>query len=130
MNRDEARAADDPHEWLKRAQSNLAMAAHRGDGIFLEDLCFEAQQAAEKAIKAVMVAGGVEFPYIHDLAELLRILRSSGESIPDHVGRADGLTAYAVVTRYPNMLGPVTEAEYEDALSVARAVVAWAEERI
>lgn len=130
MSRDEARAGDDPHEWLRRARSNPLMAAHRGEGIYLEDLRFEAQQAAEKAIKAVMVAGRVEFPYIHDLAELLRILRASGESIPEDVGRADGLTAYAVVTRYPNMLGPVTDAEYEDAVSVARAVVAWAEARI
>jgi len=39
-------------QWLMRAFSNLNIA-RRGaaEGIFLEDLCFEAQQAAEKALK-------------------------------------------------------------------------------
>jgi Uncharacterized conserved protein related to C-terminal domain of eukaryotic chaperone, SACSIN len=42
------------------------------DRIFiLEDLCFQAQQAAEKAIKAVFIARRLPFPYIHDLADLL-----------------------------------------------------------
>ena len=43
----------------------------RQRGALLEDLCFEAQQAAEKAIKAVFVHRGESFPYIHDLDELL-----------------------------------------------------------
>ena len=44
---------DDPREWLNRARSNLVKARHRMPEVYLEDLCFEAQQAAEKAIKAV-----------------------------------------------------------------------------
>jgi HEPN domain-containing protein len=44
---------DDPREWLNRARSNLALAkASISPDTNLEDLCFEAQQAAEKAIKA------------------------------------------------------------------------------
>ena len=39
---------DDPREWLNRAKSNLAMAMNRTPDVYLEDLCFEAQQAAEK----------------------------------------------------------------------------------
>ena len=42
---------EDPREWLNRAQSNLVLAGMQGDRIYLEDLCFNAQQAAEKAIK-------------------------------------------------------------------------------
>ena len=37
---------DDPREWLNRAKSNLAMAKNRAPDVYLEDLCFEAQQAA------------------------------------------------------------------------------------
>jgi hypothetical protein len=36
--------------------------------------CFDAQQAAEKAIKAVFMAQGLAFPYIHDLGRLLTVL--------------------------------------------------------
>ena len=55
MNPPERYPPDDPREWLNRARSNLAMAKNRVEGAYLEDLCFEAQQAAEKAIKAVMM---------------------------------------------------------------------------
>ena len=76
---------DDPREWLNRARSNLALAKNRVPDAYLEDLCFEAQQAAEKAIKAVMIARKVEFPYVHDLARLLSLLDAVGESIPETV---------------------------------------------
>ena len=36
-------------EWLKRAKSNLKMSKIKKDeDIYYEDLCFEAQQCAEK----------------------------------------------------------------------------------
>ncbi len=42
-----------PEEWLQRAQSSLALARQQGEGVLLEDLCYQAQQAAEKAVKAL-----------------------------------------------------------------------------
>ena len=56
---------DDPREWLNRARSNLVRAKVFVSGAYLEDLCFDAQQASEKAIKAVMIGrviGLVESP--------------------------------------------------------------------
>lgn len=47
----ERHPTEDPREWLNRARSNLALARAKSPGIYLEDLCFHAQQAAEKAIK-------------------------------------------------------------------------------
>jgi HEPN domain-containing protein len=79
---------DDPREWLGRARSNLAQARANTPEVYPEDLCFAAQQAAEKAIKAVMIRHGVRFPYIHDLAALLQLLRGSGLTIPDEVAEA------------------------------------------
>ena len=73
--------ADDPREWINRAISDLAMAKSRIVTTYLEDLCFHAQQAAEKAIKAVMILRGIEFPYTHDLSRLLTMLESSGEKL-------------------------------------------------
>src|SRR5829696_10527795 len=52
----ERRPPDDPREWLNRARSNLVRAQAILPGVYLEDLCFDAQQAAEKAIKAVLIA--------------------------------------------------------------------------
>jgi hypothetical protein len=38
--------------------------------VFLEDLCFDAQQSAEKAVKAVFICRGKHFPYTHELKKL------------------------------------------------------------
>ena len=46
---------NDPAEWLNRARSSLVRAKARLPGSYLEDHCFDAQQAAEKAIKAVFI---------------------------------------------------------------------------
>jgi len=65
---------DNPVEWLNRAKSSLALARQRSREIYPEDLCFQAQQAAEKAIKALYISKNVAFPYIHDISQLLAVL--------------------------------------------------------
>ena len=128
----ERRGGDDPAEWLRRAKSNLIRAREdiRLAGVAKEDLCFDAQQAAEKAIKAVLIHLGIRFPYIHDLAALLALVEEQGESLPPHVREAARLTRFAVETRYPSFDEPVTQEEYEQALATAEAIVRWAEEEI
>jgi len=121
---------DDPREWLNRARSNLSRAKSRIPEVYLEDLCFDAQQAAEKAIKALLVKKGIDFPYVHDIAYLLTLVEQTAVQIPDPVRRAEDLTRYAVVTRYPGVAEPVSESHYRDALVSAEAVVRWAEGEI
>jgi HEPN domain-containing protein len=48
------------------------------EGAFYEDLCFHAQQAAEKAPKAVYLHHGWTFRYTHDLDELMGGLKRNG----------------------------------------------------
>ena len=120
--------ADDPREWINRARSDLAMAKSRIARAYLEEHCFHAQQAAEKAIKSVMILRGIDFPYIHDLSRLMSMLRSFGEELPERVLKADVLTEYAGVLRYPVFDEVVSEEAYEDAVAIAEAVVVWAEE--
>lgn len=128
----ERRGGDDPFEWLRRAKSNLIRAREdiRLPGVAKEDLCFDTQQAAEKAIKAVLIHLGIRFPYVHDLAALLALVEGRGKAIPPHVKEAARLTRFAVETRYPSFNEPVTHEEYERALAIAEAVVCWAEEEI
>ena len=109
MKRPERYPPDDPREWLNRARSNLALASHRRSGVYLEDLCFDAQQTADKAIKAVMIARRIDFPYVHDLGYLLALLEEAGETIPETIRRAGSLTTYATATRYPNVDKPVSD---------------------
>jgi HEPN domain-containing protein len=121
---------DDPREWLNRARINLALSRVTLPGIYLEDLCFDAQQASEKAIKAVLISRSTRFPPIHDLTELLSILEQIGVVIPAAIADAGRLSRFAVVTRYPGIAGPVTAEDHRRAVAIAEAVVAWAEERV
>ncbi|MXX26862.1 MAG: HEPN domain-containing protein [Caldilineaceae bacterium SB0668_bin_21] len=121
---------DDPREWLNRARSNLALAKNRVPGAYLEDLCFEAQQAAEKSLKAVMVLRGIQFPYVHDISRLVSLIEREGVEVPEVLLKAEKLTIYAVITRYPGVVRPVTEQEYLEAVEIAESVVLWAEKTI
>lgn len=52
-----------PQDWLRHAWSDLELARiKRNSKVLLEDLCFHAEQAAEKALKAVLVFESVAFP--------------------------------------------------------------------
>jgi HEPN domain-containing protein len=117
-----------PREWLARAKGSLALAQQQKvDEAFWEDQCFLAQQAAEKALKAVYQSRGLPFRYTHDLEELGKGLEDGGIEIPSEVKEAIVLTRYAVETRYPGTVEPITEEEYLEAISLAEGVVAWAE---
>jgi len=126
----ERRPPDDPREWINRAGSNLVRAQAMLPGVYLEDLCFDAPQAAEKAIKAVLIARGAVFPPIHDLAGLFTLLGQNNEVIPPAIADAARLTRFAVTTRYPGVAEPVTAEEHQRAVAIAEAVFTWADERV
>jgi HEPN domain-containing protein len=119
----------DPQAWLLRAKSNLSLAEKGGrlKGVLLEDLCFNAQQAAEKGLKAVCLAKDLEFPRTHSVVRLVDILEAGEVSVPNTVREADVLTHYAVQSRYPGWAEEVTQEEYREALELAARVVFWAE---
>lgn len=120
-----------PQDWLERARSDLAIAnAPLPDGAYYEDLCFHAQQAAEKALKAVYQHYGYTFRYTHDLDELVTGLKLKGVQIPANIEEATSLSNFAWEARYPSLYEPVSEEEFREALKMARNVVAWAEKEL
>jgi HEPN domain-containing protein len=113
---------------MRYAKSDLAVAQGLvTHDVMLETLCFHAQQAVEKSIKAVLIARGVSFPRTHDLDMLIHLLPNEVPIPPDDADVVE-LTEYAATIRYPGMEEPVTEQEYRKAVRLAESVVAWAEE--
>lgn len=90
------------------------------------ELCFHAQQAVEKSLKAVLLATGIEFRRVHSIAYLISLLPPALE-LPDEITEAAGLTNYAVIYRYPGDYEDITDEVYQDAVRVARAIFARAE---
>jgi HEPN domain-containing protein len=124
----EGGSPDDPREWLRRARSNLARATQGQvtPEVLFEDTCFDAQQAVEKALKALLVLRGVQVPRTHAISELITMLAELGFDIPVDVEEASALTDYAVAARYPGPAEPVLADDHETAVAIATAVVAWA----
>ena len=120
-------AVGSPHEWLRYARSDLAIAEQTPAGDVLpETLCFHAQQATEKAIKAVLVHHVVAFPYTHSVEMLITIAQGAGIPWPSELGEAALLTDYAVTARYPALLADIGDADRERAVALARSVLEWA----
>lgn len=119
-----------PEHWLVHAKSDLALARQHTPDVLYSALCFQAQQAAEKSIKAVPLAKNIDFPYTHNLAVLTTILSDSGIIASGELDEAADLTVYAAQTRYPGMQYDLTEADYREALAIAEFVVEWAEKII
>jgi len=119
-----------PEAWLRYAHSDLELARlSPPPGVLLEGLCFHAQQAAEKALKAVLVARGMPFPRTHSIGMLVDLL-PEGISVPGELQHAASLTDYAVISRYPGVSEPVDEEECREAIRLAEAVLSWAESTV
>ena len=113
--------------WLEKALKDLRVAEK-----IIEEADYSAyhsQQAAEKALKAVLVALGVQPPRVHEIEILLVLLRRKKVDI-SRVRGAEKLTDYAVEARYPDFEEEISREEAVEALELARKVVGWARERL
>jgi HEPN domain-containing protein len=122
--------AGSPEEWLRYAHSDLEIArVTPSPDMLLEGLCFHAQQTAEKALKALLIALGIDFPRTHSIRRLLDLLPAD-LNVPESIQETASLTDYAVLTRYPGDLEPVDEEEYQEAIRLAETVLSWVEQAI
>ena len=119
---------DDVREWLRRAESNFEIAKRgkTSPKIVYEDLCYDCQQAAEKAIKAVLIFYNLPFPKTHNIKHLLKLLNEGEIEVPKVIEQAQVLTEYIVDTRYPDDFAPVDSKAYKQALKLAAKVLQWA----
>ena len=113
--------------WLKRARSNLERAkiGKVTQGILYEDLCFDAQQAVEKSLKAILIKFNQSFPKTHSIGVLLKLIEEADVEIPKNINQAKLLTTYAVDARNPGDYEPVSKEEYKEALKIAEDVFKW-----
>ena len=117
-------------DWLQRAESNLEIARRaRGEKVLLEDLCFEAQQSAEKALKALLIYLSGDYPMVHAFTLILERLEQH-VTVPEPIREVVELSDYAVQIRYPGDYYPVSEDEYERALELAARVLQWVRSQI
>lgn len=124
----------DPQEearrWLAQAQNDLAFARVGLNEGYHAQTCFLAQQAAEKAVKAVRYARGDRIVLGHSVWDQLRVIGSDATGLAKHEEAARQLDQLYVPSRYPNGLPAgapfevITAAQAKSAVAAAESIVA------
>lgn len=109
--------------WLAFAASDLNAAETllRTSPSYPRQVCFLAQQAAEKALKALLILLDIEFPFTHDL-DRLRDLIPDGWPVKRAYPDLAELSVWAVEARYPGDMPDVLEVDAQRASKQARAI--------
>lgn len=124
-------------EPLERAKLLLAKA--RDDETVLEEIIsnekirdeiigFHAQQAAEKLLKALLMAKNIPYRRTHDLRELIDLIRDNGIKFPESLMEIRTLSSFAVEFRYDYI--PMEEEEEfnrQKALEMVQKLRKWIE---
>ncbi len=105
-------------DWIAKAQHDLTsariiLASEEGP---TDTVCFHAQQAAEKILKALLIVRSIPFSRTHDIDILLDTLNDT-ELDAAFRDVSSILTSYAVESRYP---GDFVDPEREDAAEAFR----------
>jgi HEPN domain-containing protein len=123
--------SDRSQDWLRQAERDLAQAEDARRAERHEWTCFAAQQAAEKAVKALHLSLGQE-AWGHVIARLLSELPAHVTVPEELVEQAKVLDNFYIPTRYPNghPEGPPFEhygtIQSEEAIRYAGAILNFA----
>lgn len=114
---------------LSKARNDVVLLRKIADDPEVADeiVGFHAQQAVEKAIKAVLEARRVDYPRTHDLARLLELLDASGGAPPDR-DEALALSPWAAEFRYGDVIAG--SLDRHRALVAADSALTWADSQI
>jgi HEPN domain-containing protein len=89
-------------EWIEKAEEDYGFACA---GIeytdYFAQICFHFQQAAEKYLKAFIVAKKLDFRPVHSLLELLRICSQAAPDAQRLEEACRFLNPFYIDTRYP-----------------------------
>lgn len=106
-------------KWMVQAEAYLCAAKDSCDSKHYNWSCFQAQQSAEKALKAYLYSKGYTSVITHSIKELLRECEKIEKKFKDLKSDAILLDTFYISTRYPNGLGgelaPSEYYEKEDA---------------
>jgi len=109
--------------WLRYAEEDLTTAETllRQPHVVPRHVCWFAQQAVEKALKAVLVFLQIDFPRTHDL-DVLRNLMPDVWQLKEMYPDLASLTQWVVEARYPGNWTEATSTEADMAVEQARII--------
>ncbi len=107
-------------EWLQKADEDYGFASSIiQDSTYYGQICFHYHQAAEKYLKAYIIAYELSFERIHDLIILLKICCEKDRSLSRIRDDCTFLNRFYINTRYP--VHWPTKYTHEDAFNAQKA---------
>ena len=89
-------------EWIEKGEEDFGFAATSIDYTdHFAQICFHFQRAAEKYLKAFIIADNLEFRPIHNLLELFEICKQKEPSIEEIKEACRYPNPFYIDTRYP-----------------------------
>jgi HEPN domain-containing protein len=89
-------------EWLKKAEEDFGFAnISLKETKYYAQICFHFHQAAEKYLKAFVIANHLNFRPVHNLIELLNICQDKNPKIEELKEACQYLNPFYIDTRYP-----------------------------
>jgi len=122
-------------DWLRQALRDLEHAKKSIDLGDYEWACFAAQQATEKAVKALYQKLGVEV-WGHSISRMLEHLPNNYKPSRELVDKAKELDRHYIPTRYPNFhpegapLDYYTEEDAKRAVRYAEEIIEFCRSKI
>jgi len=122
-----------PQRWIEKAKEDLKAAKLLLDSSanLNSIVCFHAQQAVEKALKAFLTKAGVRTGRTHDVGFLLRLCEEQDEEFRNlPTGELSRLSFYAVQIRYPENYYTPSRKEAKKAVNIAEKLINFVEKRL
>ena len=121
-------------DWLAQAERDIERAVIDIQFEYWEWACFTAQQAAEKAVKALLMKRGLT-AWGHSITPMLRRL-SEITAPPNLIHQAQLLDTFYIPTRYPNGFAEGKPADYynernaREAVDAARDIIRFCKDHL
>ncbi len=113
--------------WLDKAKRFLTAAKRSLDESLYDMACFNSQQAADMALKAVLIMKSGYKPLTHSITELLEAI-SEIEEVPSDISDCSGIEEHYIQARYPNArVKEYSFDEAQDSVKCGEAIVRFAE---
>ena len=122
-----------PQRWIEKAKEDIKAAKLLLDSSanLNSIVCFHAQQAVEKALKAFLTKAGVRTGRTHDIGFLLRLCEEQDEEFRNlPTEELSRLSFYAVQIRYPENYYTPSRKEAKKAVDIAEKLISFVEKKL
>ena len=122
-----------PQAWFQQATDDLAVARLTRDNGFFAQACYHSSQAAEKALKGLLLELGQEPPRTHVLSQLLEALANQGLNVDALKALPlNNLSRIRATSRYPLDATPPSalfdQGDADQAIATATSVLELVQE--